>query len=111
MGLTYSVTRTDLVGTQRKVTGTVTFDSSYATAGEAFAPSSVGLTYLTDLQVFPSLASATTGINPVWNRSLTAPKVMLVYGDNDAGADGAFAEVASTTDMSAVIVPFCAFGY
>ena len=35
---------------------------------------------------------------------------MAFYGDNDAGADGVLAQVASTVDLSAVVIEFVATG-
>ena len=43
MALTISVPEKPFVGSKREVYATVTFDSSYATGGEAFSPTNVGL--------------------------------------------------------------------
>lgn len=111
MALTYSVQTPQLVGTKRVVRGTITFDSSYATGGETFATTAIGLGQLTGLTVEAGLGSSTTGYVPVWNRSTSAPKVLALMGDNNNAADGPLIEVASTTDLSALVCGFVAEGF
>jgi hypothetical protein len=104
MALTYTVENTYTAGGRRRVNGTITFDSSYPTAGESFAPTSVGLVQLTDLTVWPGLInSATTGLMPVWNRSTTAPTVKVL--------DGTFAESANATNLATFTCGYEATGY
>jgi hypothetical protein len=111
MALTYSVNPPQLVGAERVVTGTITFDNSYLTAGETFSPTAVGLTSLKNLEVGAGLGSSTTAYVPVWNRSVSAPKVQAFWGDNNNAADAALIEVTSTTDLSALVCGFRATGY
>ncbi len=111
MALTYTADPPQLVGNKRVVRGTVTFDSSYLTAGEAFTPGNVGLTALELLIVSPALGSATPAYVPVWNRSVSSPTIRLFEGDNNNAADAPLIEVTSTTNVSAVVVDYEAYGY
>jgi hypothetical protein len=91
-------------GDRRYVVATVTFDSSYATGGEAITLASLGLTRLDFIQ-----AVTDDGYVPAWDGSKTAPKIKLFWVDTTT--DGApLAEVASTTDVSAVTVQLIAYG-
>lgn len=110
MAITYSVDTPELVGRQRLVRGTITFDSSYPTGGEAVAVASLGLTALTRLDVFPGLGSSTTGYVPVWDGSTSSPKVLALMGDNNNASDGPLIEVANTTNLSAFSFRFEAHG-
>lgn len=106
MALTYAALSTSTVPGDRKVrVGTLTFDSSYPTGGEAVTIASLGLTTLEAI-----IVNASGGYNAVWDRSVTAPKILVYVGDNDAGADGPGAQVANTTDLSAVVVTYLAIG-
>lgn len=111
MALTVTANPPQLVGTRRRVTGTITFDSSYLTGGETFTPANIGLGQLEELEVRPGLGSSTTGYVPVWNRSTSAPKVLALMGDNNNASDGPLIEVASTTDLSAFVCSYEATGY
>lgn len=98
------VTGPEVPGNRKFVTADVTFDSSYATGGEAISVSSLGLTRLDFMWVSPD-----DGYLAQWDGSLTAPKIKLFWVDTTV--DGAaMAEVASTTDVSAVTVKVFAFG-
>ena len=98
------VTGPEVPGNRRFVTADVTFDSSYATGGEGIPLSSLGLTRLDFMWVSPD-----DGYVAQWDGSLTAPKIKLFWVDTTV--DGAaLAEVASTTDVSAVTVKVFAFG-
>jgi hypothetical protein len=92
------------VGNRRQTHGTITLDSSYATGGETLAAADVGLGVLDSLQ----LNQGEDGYVFHWDKS--NGKVMAFYGDNDAGADGVLAQVASTVDLSAVVIEFVATG-
>jgi hypothetical protein len=86
------------------VRGTITFDSSYPTGGEAVTLAQLGLTRLDWLSV-----ETTDGYVPAWDGSTSAPKVKLFWVDTTT--DGApLAEVTATTDASAVVVRFHATG-
>lgn len=51
MALTITVTRYESAGSEKKVYGTIAFDSSYQTGGESFTAAQVGLTSVHDLQL------------------------------------------------------------
>ena len=94
----------EVPGNRKQVIGTVTFDSSYATGGEAVTLTQLGLTRLDWLTV-----NTTDGHVPAWDGSTSTPKVKLFWVDTTT--DGApLAEVPSTTDVSAVVVRFHAVG-
>lgn len=98
------VTGPEVPGNRKFVTATVTFDSSYATGGEAITLGSLGLNRLDFIW-----AVTQDGYVPAWDGSTTAPKVKLFWVDTTT--DGAaLAEVPSTTDVSAVVVRIFAFG-
>jgi hypothetical protein len=98
------VTGPEVPGNRKFVTATVTFDSSYVTGGEAITASSLGLDRLDFIW-----AVTQDGYVPSWNGSTTAPKIKLYWVDTTT--DGAaLAEVASTTDVSAVVARIFAFG-
>jgi hypothetical protein len=98
------VTGPEVPGNRKFVTATVTFDSSYATGGEAITASSLGLNRLDFIW-----AVTQDGYVPSWDGSTTAPKIKLYWVDTTT--DGAaLAEVPSTTDVSAVVVRVFAFG-
>jgi len=92
----------EVPGNRKMVVGVITLDNSYATGGEAVTLAQLGLSRLDFLNV-----TAGIGYLPTWDGSLTSPKI-LVY--RQTAATGAFAEVPSTTDMSATTVRFIAFG-
>lgn len=87
------------------VTGTIAFDASYPTGGEATTDISGHFTELLGV-IFESKSGYT------FSYDYTNNKVLAYVGDNDAVADGPQAQVADTTDLSAVTgVRFLAFGY
>lgn len=92
----------EVPGSRKEVVGVITFDSSYATGGEAVTLAQLGLSRLDYLVV-----TAGIGYLPTWDGSLTTPKVLLY---RQTAATGAFAEVPSTTDMSSTTVHFLAIG-
>jgi hypothetical protein len=92
----------EVPGNRKEVVGVITFDSSYATGGEAVTLAQLGLSRLDYL-----IVTAGIGYLPTWDGSLTSPKVLLY---RQTAATSAFIEVPSTTDMSATTVRFYAVG-
>lgn len=106
MALTVSVNRTDTVGRYTKYkTGTITFDSSYPTDGEALSASAVGLSSKIE---FIQVSSA-AGL--VFEYDYSAGKLKAIWPTTDATPPGPGEEVADTTDLSSVVANFIAFGY
>lgn len=106
MALTVSVSRTDTVGRYTKyVTGTITFDSSYATGGEAIAA--------TDMKLSSKIEflQASSAAGYIFEYDATNGKVKAYWPNSDATAPSVAKQVASTTDLSAVTCNFIAFGY
>ena len=84
------------------VTGTITFDSSYPTGGEAVTAGQ----FKGGAFVRVVLGASTTGIVPAWDS--TNKKVMAFWVDTTV--DGAaMAEVASTTNLATAVFPFVAY--
>lgn len=92
----------EVAGNRKTVIGVITFDSSYATGGEALTLTQLGLTRLDWLEL-----NAGIGYLPTWDGSTSSPKILLY---RQTAATGAFAEVPSTTDMSATTIRFWATG-
>jgi hypothetical protein len=101
------VTGPEVPGNRKFVTADVTFDSSYATGGEAISVSSLGLTRLDFMWVSPS-----DGYVAQWNGSLTSPKIELFGTNKDVVGvtTGPLTEVANAFDVSSVTVKVFAFG-
>lgn len=84
--------------------GTLAFDSSYPTNGEAVLASQIGLSTINQLDILPMNGY-------VFQYVAATAKIKVYYADYDANADGALIEVANTTDLSALTaVPYRAFG-
>ena len=94
----------EFVGQNRVVRGTFTFDSSYPTGGEAVSLVNLGLSYLIDLE-----CDGDDGYVLQWDRSQTSP-ILLAYWVDTTVDGAALAEVADTTDLSALITRFVATG-
>ena len=92
----------EVPGNRKITTATVTFDSSYATGGEAIALADLGLLRLDHLVV-----DAGAGYLAKWDGSTTAPKILLY---RQTAATSALVEVPNTTDMSAISVKVLALG-
>jgi hypothetical protein len=89
-----------VIGNKRLTIGTIAFDSSYPTGGEALTAGDLGLDKI-DFITFTSDV-----VQCYWASDL----LLAYYGDNDAGADGEFAQAANTDDLSAANVEFFAIG-
>jgi hypothetical protein len=105
MALTISVTRRiTLPQAPTLIHGTITFDTSYPTGGEAIVAADLKFTTLDDIWVFPAEDSVSgDGYVPVWNGTN-----LLLYesGTTGAGLD----EVPDTEDKSGVVCRFMALG-
>lgn len=102
-----NVVTTPLGGGYRMVTGFATLSNVYLTGGETMDLSDYLLT-----GGFPVvLTGGDDGYQVIHNRGTAAAgKLVAYYGNNNAAADGAFAQVANAADLSAVIVGFTAIG-
>lgn len=108
MALSVNKSRTDTVGRYTKlVTGTITFDSSYATGGEALVATDVGLSSNIEI-ICCSPASGYVFEYDYANKKLEAFNTTKGGAIPAGGAPGV--EVASTTDLSSVTCRFIAFG-
>jgi hypothetical protein len=81
--------------------GSIAFDSSYPTGGEALA---FGFT--------PAIVIAEPNLGYVFQYDYTNKKLLAYYADYDAVADGALIQVANTTNLSGLTaVKYVAFGW
>ena len=101
MALTISTSRTNYVGDQRIVYGTVTFDDSYPTGGEAFDIGAIGFVRLD----FINFNQGEDGYVFHWD---AANEKVIVYESGTASA--ALDEQDAEADLSGVVVEFQAFG-
>jgi hypothetical protein len=100
-----------LVGNRRVRTGQITFDSVYPTGGEAVSLATLGLDVLENLDITNIDAGSSTSYAAAWNKSKTAPKVLVFIGDYNNGTDGPFIEAAASADLSALVVRYEATGF
>lgn len=106
MAVSVSVNRTDTVGRYTKyTTGTITFDSSYPTGGEALLPTAVGLSSKVEF------IDVTSAAGLIFEYDYSNKKIKAIWPTTDATAPAAGEEVANTTDLSTVTCNFIAFGY
>lgn len=112
--MTIAVTRDQfprLTGNRKIVTGTITFDNSYPTGGEALTLKALGLDVVENINVTNVFASSTTTYVVAWNKSTTSPLLQVFYGDNNNASDGPLIEVPNATDLSATVVRYEATGW
>lgn len=98
MALTVSAPaqRADVFGRHRVQFATVTFDSSYATGGEALDPHAFGLTEI--FYVLPVAVANGYLVRP----NATHSTLMVFQGDNTNAAAAPAVEVANATNLSTV---------
>lgn len=85
--------------------GTIAFDSSYPTDGEALAAADLNLRGITWLMVSPKSGY-------VFEYDYTNSKLKAFYGDNNNASDGPLVEVPNTTNLSTLTdAKFFAIGY
>lgn len=80
--------------------GTLAFDTSYPTGGEAV-----------DFGFSPTIVLLQPASGYVFEYDAGNGKVLAYYADYDAGADGALIQVANTTDLSSVSTVYLAIGF
>lgn len=111
MALTVTTNKPILSGSVRQVSGTITFDSSYATGGEALPLSSLGMYALVEFEAQNASSSATNAYVVSWDRSQTSPKLKAFQGDNANAAAAPLIEVPNTTNLASLVCTFTATGY
>ena len=89
-----------VIGNKRLVFGTIAFDSSYPTGGEALTATNLGLDKIDHITFTSDIVQC------YWASDL----LLAYYGDNDNAADAEFVQVASADDISAANVSFFAIG-
>ena len=103
MALTFTADNFGVVGAQRQWQGTVTFDASYPTGGEAVLPADFGGLVQIDTVIIGQTNVA--GVDAVWDA--TNSKVILYDEDNTSGVA---AQAANASDQSATIVTAIVYG-
>ena len=98
-------------GAYRQVSGTITFDSSYATGGETLSLSSLGMYTLIEFEAQNASSTATNSYVVSWNRSSTAPTLKVFQGDNANAAAAPLIEVPNATNLAALVCTFTATGF
>ena len=103
MAVTYTQVSRERVGTTRKEVGSIAFDSSYPTGGEALALAVLGLTEVDEVRVGPH-----EGYTFEYD---AANEKVLAYWVDTTTDGAALAQVVDTTDISsAAAVPIVAYG-
>ena len=92
--------RKESMGSKRFEIVELAFDSSYPTGGEALTPATLGFQTIDFVLVEP--AGGYT-----FEYDHTNQKVIARVGDNDAGADGPGAQVASEANLATVTAVRC----
>ena len=96
MALVGTVTTVSKLGDLKVTLGTLAFDASYPTNGEAYRPDMVGLTSITQLAVFPS-----EGL--VFEPDTSASKIVAYRADGGAAITATVRTGAVTDDDSAAV--------
>jgi hypothetical protein len=106
MALTFSKTASGVMGDKRYFLGTVAFDASYPTGGEAVTAAELEF----QLQVDAVIINAQSSLVPTKVVSYDPSTGKLVINVED-GTSGIMAEAANASDQSTVVdVQFIAFG-
>lgn len=100
MSLTLTAVDRESYGSETKIVGALSFDSSYPTGGEVFNLASIGLVSMSTVLIEPGYGGC------VFNYDYSANKVRAYHVSG-----GVLVEVANTTDLSAITgVRFTAYG-
>ena len=106
MALTIGKTSSGVMGDKRYFIGTVAFDSSYPTGGEAVTAASLEFQSAIDGFIVGSGSALVATKRVAWDPSTSKLTIMV-----EDGTSGIEAEAANTSDQSGVVdVPFIAFG-
>lgn len=103
MAIAVNVDKVEECGNSYLFWGTMTWDSSYPTNGEAFA-----ITAPVKIETIDYVQSNGGGYVGEWVKS--TQKLKAMYGDNNNAADGPLIEVPNATDLSAISMPFFGAG-
>lgn len=95
------------MGNKRAVQGTITFDSSYLTGGEALVPSDIGLGVIDTIQFNPARHEADDTAMLIARYDYTNETVLLFEAE---AVDLPFAEIGSGDDVALTTVNFWAVG-
>jgi hypothetical protein len=107
MALAVTISLKQVWGTRRVFLGTLAFDSSYPTGGEALP---AGFEKFNLAKVDYASIGPHEGF--IFEYDATNDKVLAYFADYSTGTDGALIQVADTTDLSGqAAVPFFVIGY
>lgn len=103
MALTVSLLSRSKTAQTKINIASIAFDDSYPTGGEGLTGAQLGLVSVDSVQIEPAGGY-------VFSYDYANKKVIAYYGDNDAVADGALAQVADKADLSAITTKVIATG-
>jgi hypothetical protein len=103
MAATVTLLQRIKLGNARMNVCTVTFDSSYATGGEAVTPEQMGLTVV-------DMVIATNSGGYAFEYDYANEKLKVFVGNNDGAADGPLVEAAAESDFDEVVARLIAIG-
>ncbi len=107
--LTVPAANDDVWGRLRVRIASFAFDSSYPTGGEAITAAQFGFSQIV-LVVVSERPTGATGKRIV-QFDPAASKLVVLQGDNDGVADGAFVEFPDTTSLSSLVVDLLVIGH
>ena len=121
MALTISTSEQGIMGNKRTVLGSVTFDSSYPTGGEAFDKANIGLVQLDRLMIDPAggylfewdATNAKIKVRQATAAHTHTENTDATYVQNattSASTAAVAGEVANAADLSTVTATFLAIG-
>lgn len=110
MAFTVTINESYVEGNHKVRSGTLGFDSSYATGGEAITAAEVGLSQITSFQIQP-FGGFVYNYVPDTTGSSVSGKIMAYW--TGSTTSGAFAQVTNTGNMSSAAnaVPFIVRGH
>lgn len=109
MALTVNISRTDTVGRYTKyVTGTIQFDSSYATGGESLTGSDLTMPGKVE---FVDIVPTGEDDAFMYEYDYTNSKVLVLYPTSNETPPGPALQVSGSTNLNGVIARFIAFGH
>ena len=95
VALVVTVKGRSVEGSIRRTWGTLAFDASYPTNGEAYINANFELFSVEQINVYPSLGY-------IFEPDLANKKIKAFYGDYSEASDGALVEVTNTGDLSSI---------
>lgn len=111
MAFTVTINESYVEGNHKVRSGTLAFDASYATGGEAITAAEVGLSQITSMQIQAFGGFVYNYVPDTSGTGSVSGKIMAYW--TGSTTSGAFAQVTNTGNMSSAAnaVPFIARGH